>query len=326
MVRSPELRVETTRGPISVRVRQQLQALVYALNRQLQSAYIASNLEYVRLILHGGSGDFLGRRFNVLGLDRAAELLATQPQTPKTRQLEGFVHDALLALSETGNALRATANPIQERELGNQGRSWALSADVQAYALALTVSFLALVLAAASLAGERDENVIGRLTRGLVSAGELVWAKVVLAAGLAAGLGLAIALAFGAIIELQHVTGGEPWQRIPVLFAGLVLAGGALGALGALLGALSREARSASLVALLVVLPIVFLGLVPREVVPAAGWASEALPFTHAVHFFSAALYNLKPWGTLLREGVWLVAIGTVFGFLARLGMRRLST
>ncbi len=145
-----------------------------------------------------------------------------------------------------------------------------------------------------------------------------------LAAGVALVLGLSIALAFGAIIEIGGVTGGEPWRRLPLLVVGLVLAGGALGALGALLGSLAREARSASLVALLVVMPIVFLGLIPAEVVPPAAWASDALPFAHSVRFFSAALYDLSPWGSVLREGLWLVALGAVFGGLARLGARRL--
>ncbi len=105
---------------------------------------------------------------------------------------------------------------------------------------------------------------------------------------------------------------------------GLLLAGASLGALGALLGALAREARSASLVALLVVLPIVFLGLIPSEVVPPAGWASDALPFAHAVRFFSSALFDLSPWGELAREAAWLAGLAGVFGGLACLGARRL--
>src|SRR5205814_5513315 len=143
-----------------------------------------------------------------------------------------------------------------------------LSAQVQSYALALTITFLALLLAAGAIASERDENAIGRLARGLVSMGEIVWAKVALAAVVALGLGLAIALVFGVIVQAGNVVGGEPWARLPLLALGLVLAGGSLGALGALLGALARETRTASLVAVLVVMPIVFLGLVPEEIGP----------------------------------------------------------
>jgi uncharacterized phage infection (PIP) family protein YhgE len=56
MVASPKLEVQTARGIISSRVDEQVQALVYGLNRQLQTAYIGSDLGYVRLILHGGQG------------------------------------------------------------------------------------------------------------------------------------------------------------------------------------------------------------------------------------------------------------------------------
>jgi ABC-2 type transport system permease protein len=324
MVKSPKLQVQLSHGTISSRVDQQVQALVYSLNRQLQRAYIDTNLGYVSLILNGGSGTFLGQPINVIGLQRSQQLLQGMKQTKTVKQLEDFISDARLALANTGAALRATAHPIQIAHTGGRGRTSTLSAQVQANALALTITFLALMLAAGSLAAERDENVVGRLARGLVGLGHLVWAKVVLAATLALVLGVAIAVAFGVIIDVGGVTGGEPWQRLPLLVVGLLLAGGSLGALGALLGALAREARSASLIALLVVLPIVFLGLIPAEIVPPAGWASDALPFTHAVSFFRSALFDLSPWGELLRQTIWLLALGGIFGGLARLGARRL--
>jgi ABC-type Na+ efflux pump permease subunit len=323
MVSSPRLEVQTARGIISSRVDEQVQALVYGLNRQLQTAYIGADLGYVRLILHGGHGAFLGREFTVLGLD-GAELLLRSASGAQARKLREFIGDARLALARTGDALRATAHPIEIARVKGRGRTWALSADVQSYALGLTISFLALVLAAGSLAAERDENVVGRLARGLVTFGELVWAKVLLAALVAVGLGLGVSLLFGAIIQIGNVTGGEPWGRVPLLAVGLLLAGAALGALGALIGSVSREARTASLVALLVVLPVVFLGLVPQEVVPAAGWISDGLPFVHAVRFFSAALYDASPWWRLVREALWLCGLGVLFGFLARVGARRL--
>ena len=324
MVESPQLRLQLSTGTISSRVEQQVQALVYSLNRQLQRAYIASNLRYMTLLLRGGDGSFLGAPITVLGIAKAQRMLSAMPRTPRTERLLDFLHDARLALANTDDALRSTAHPIELVRAPGRGRSWALSAEVEAYALGLTITFLALLLAAGSLAAERDENVVGRLARGLVGLGHLVWSKVALAAAVALGLGLAIALAFGVIIEVGGVTGGEPWRRLPLLAVGLVLAGGALGALGALLGALAREARSASLVAVLVVMPIVFLGLIPQEVVPLAGWLSDLLPFTHAVSFFRSALYDLDPWGELARQALWLLLLGGIFGVLARLEARRL--
>jgi ABC-2 type transport system permease protein len=324
-VRSPSLILETGSGGVTPRVQQQMQALVYQLNRKLQRAFIAANLRYVQLILRGGDGSFFGSQFHVLGLDRTQKLLETLPPSERVKQIRDFVRVARVALAQTGNALQATANPIRLVQAKSTGRSWVLSAQVQAYGIGLTISFLALLLAAGSTAAERDENVIGRLGRGLVSHGQLVAAKVGLAAVVALALGGAIALVFGIVIEAGGVVGGEPWPRFPLLLAGIALAGATVGALGTLIGVLAREARTASLVAVLVVLPIVFLGLVPREIVAAAGWISDALPFVHAVRFFGSALYDASPWATIGRETVWLAALGLVFGGLARLGVRRLS-
>ena len=71
-------------------------------------------------------------------------------------------------------------------------------------------------------------------------------------------------------------------------------------------------------------MPIVFLGLVPKEVAPLAGWISEALPFTHAVRYFASSLYDADPWATVGRELAWLAALGAVFGLGARWATRRL--
>ena len=323
-VHSPSLVYQTTRGGISSRVTQQVQALVYALNLQLQRAYVRTDLGYVSLIVHGGKATFAGRHYDVLGLDRMDGLLRHLPKSPQRDRIGEFARIAGVALTQTGSLLGATAHPIGLERAREHSRSSLLSAQVQAYALALTITFLALLLAAGAIASERDENAIGRLARGLVTMGQLVWAKVALASLVAVVLGLAIALVFGVIVQLGNVVGGEPWARLPLLAVGLLIAGAALGALGSLLGALARDARSASLVAVLVVMPVVFLGLVPREVVPVAGWLSDALPFVHAVRYFASALYDASPWRTVGRELLWLAGLGALFGSLARVATRRL--
>lgn len=324
-VQSPALTFETGTGGVAPRVQQQMQALVYQLNQKLQRVFVAANLRYVELILHGGSGSFLGEKFHSLGLDGTQRQLALLPPSERVRKIEAFVQVARKALAQTGRAAESMAHPILLRQPKATGRTWVLSAQVQAYGIGLTITFLALLLAAGSAAAERDEHVIGRLGRGLVSRGQLVAAKSALAGVVALGLGGALAVIFGAAIELGNVVGGEPWQRLPLLLAGILLAGAVVGALGTLLGALAREARTASLVAVLVVLPIVFLGLVPQEIVPVAGWISDALPFVHAVRFFSSALYDARPWGHVAREAAWLAGLGAVFGLAARASVKRLS-
>jgi ABC-type multidrug transport system permease subunit len=213
---------------------------------------------------------------------------------------------------------------VLEEETG-QGRASALSAQVQAYGLAITITFLGLLLAAGALAAERDENVIGRLMRGLVGLWRLLAAKVALAVVVAVALGVAILVGFGIAVEAGNVAGGQPWQRLPLVVLGLALAGAAIGAVGTLVGALTRESRTASLVGILAVLPVVFLGLVPREIVPAAYWISDAFPFAHAVRFFASALYDRSPWEVVGREAGWLVGLGAVFIALARASARRLA-
>ena len=325
MARSPQLELETTSGGLSVRVTQQVQALVYQLNRQLSDAYVEANLEYIGLLLTGGSGTFLGQRIDVLGLERAGKLLDELPAGPRLDRIREFVRTAEAALAETDDALRATANPIELVQAKDGGRSWALSAQAQSHALALTIAFLALLLAAAALAAERDEGVLARLRRGLVGPGQLVAAKVALAAIAAVVLGVGIVVAFGAIIELGGVEGGQPWSRLPVLVVGLAAAGAALGALGALTGALARDARTASLVAILAVLPIVFLGLAPREVAPAAAWISDAFPFAHALRLFTAALFELEPARAIGTELAWLAGLTLIYGAAARSVVRRID-
>jgi ABC-2 type transport system permease protein len=333
MVESPRLVLKTTEGGLAGRVEQQTQALVYNLNRLLQTAYIEANLEYIKLILEGGEGSFLGNEFDVVGLDEAADMLADiQEQTddPEVReqaeQLEVFVREARLALGASDDSLRATANPIELEIDAEAGRTWLLSAQLQSYALGLTLAFICVLIAAAAMAAERDENVIGRLARGLVRLSELVTVKVLLAATIGVALGLALAILFGVLAEAFGVTGGEPWERLPLLAIGLAVAGAAFGAFGALIGVVAREARTAVLVAFLAALPIVLVGLVPEGSVSALGWLSDAFPFRHAIRFFEAALFDLDPWGTLARELVWLIGLTLVFATAARIGVRRLLT
>jgi ABC-2 type transport system permease protein len=325
LVASPRLTLATGTGGITPRVRQQMQALVYNLNLRLQKAFIEADIRYVQLLLHGGSGRVLGRSFSIIGLDGAARLLARLPASPEKAEIADFIDDARQALAFTDSAIRATATPIVLEEERGRGRTSALSAQVQAYGLAITITFLGLLLAAGALAAERDENAIGRLVRGLIGLGQLVAAKVALAVAIALALGIAILVGFGVAVEAGDVSGGQPWERLPLVLVGVALAGAAIGAVGALIGALAREARTASLVGILVVLPVVFLGLIPREIVPAAAWVSDAFPFAHGARFFASALYDGSPWGVVGREAAWLAGLGLGFGVLARASARRLA-
>ncbi|MBD0317863.1 MAG: ABC transporter permease [Thermoleophilia bacterium] len=330
-VRRPTLKLRITRGGLSGRVERQTEALVYNLNRRLQDAYIDANLEYVRLLREGGSGDFLGNQFDIVGLEGAREILGAldaRSRDPGAKreidELETFVDEALLALKQTGETLRATANPITLRTEDEGRREWLLSAQVQAYVLALTIALLSILIAAAGIAAERDENVLGRLTRGLVRLGELVAEKIALVAVVAVALGLVLTLVLGIAIEVAGSTSFASWTRLPVLAAGIALAAAAFGALGVLLGVLARETRAAALVAILVALPVVLLGFLPEIAIQPAAWVSSAFPFSHSVRLFESTLYDVDPWPAVARETAWLLGLGAAFAFAARLGIRRL--
>lgn len=75
--------------------------------------------------------------------------------------------------------------------------------------------------------------------------------------------------------------------------------------------------------AILLVLPVIFLGLVPREVAPLAGVASDVFPFGHAVRVLGSALFDLDPWPSLARESAWLAGLAGAFGLAARSALRR---
>ena len=175
--------LRTVSGGLAPRVTQQVQSLVYQLNRKLQA-----RLHRGEPPLRAADPARRRRELHRAQVRRCSASTAwsssstTLPQSERVATIRTFVRIARLALAQTGTALHATANPIELTQSKAKGRTWVLSAQVQSYGIALTVTFLALLLAAGAAAAEHDEGTIGRLRRGLVSLGQLVWSKVALAA------------------------------------------------------------------------------------------------------------------------------------------------
>ena len=331
MLVSPELRLEFSNDLLGSRILAKVESMVFSINRTLQDSYINTNLVYVDLLTNGGVGTFAGNSFDIIGLEEAGKRLRTLQSenhdiASDLAELETFVNEAGLAIAAVEDSLRATAHPIELVATGSSGRDALLSTLVQSFGLALTLAFIAVVLAAGSLAAERDENVMGRLLRGLVGPTELLISKALLVALLGALVALVLALAFGALVETTGGAADHPWERLPLLFAGFLLAGLALGAFGTLIGVLARDARTATLLALLLALPLMLLGLVPAEAVDGLGIVSDLFPFSRSVDFFNAVLSDSDPSGSVLRASAWLVGLGLAYGAAARLGMRRLLT
>lgn len=329
---SPHLVLRTSAGALGSRVTEKMRALVYAINLKLQKAYIAANLGYVRLLRKGGSGKIGRSRLTVIGLERAERELQALARSPDpgvarpAHELALFVRQVNGAVGQVGEFLRATANPIQLDTNARAGRTWVLSAQVQAYALTLALAFVAVILGAAAMTSEREERTLGRLVRGLAGLGTLVAEKIVLVALVGTLISVALALGFGLVVEIGGVSGGQPWERVPLLVPGLALASAAFGALGALVGSLAREAGAAMLLALLVGLPVALAGVIPQGAFAFSGWLRAAVPFGHAVDLATAALYDPSPWGGVARQAAWLLGLALVLAALARVAARRLLT
>jgi hypothetical protein len=327
---SPRMILRTSSGALGTRVVEKMRALTYGINLTLQKAYIEANLGYVDLLKRGGTGKLGKTDVTVMGLEQARHELESLARSPDPKvasaaeELARFVGQVEGAVDQVGAYLQATANPLELVTEHEPGRTWLLSAQVQAYALGLALAFVSILLGAATITGEREERTLGRLIRGLIGPGGLVAEKIVFVAALGAGIGLVLAFVFGAVVEAGSVSGGQPWERLPLLAAGLVLAAAAFGALGVLLGTLARDVGGAMLLALLVGLPVVLIGVVPPGSFAFAGTLSSLVPFGHAVDLATAALYETDPWRNLVREGAWLLGLTLAFAAVARLTLKRL--
>ena len=205
------------------------------------------------------------------------------------------------------------------------GRSYLLGSQLQSYALAVSLCFVGVLLAAGAIALERDENVIGRLSRGLAGPARADRREDLLTAIASIVLGGLLAIAFGVAVSVQGAGGGQPWSRLPLLVPALAAAGAAIGALGVLVGTLARELRTAAILALALVLPMIFLGIVPHELSPTAATVSDAFPFAPSAHVFSDVLFVSAPLGGLASGLAHLALLTLVFGGAARLAARRLD-
>jgi hypothetical protein len=117
------------------------------------------------------------------------------------------------------------------------------------------------------------------------------------------------------------------WGRFPLWIAALAVGGSACAALGAAIGTLARDISMASLMVFALLLPVVFLALVPSGVVSAwlydlARAISALFPFKPALRALDSALYQE---GGIVWPLLHLTALGGGFGLLSRLLVGRLA-
>jgi ABC-2 type transport system permease protein len=232
-----------------------------------------------------------------------------------------FANQALIGLEFATPALRAVSRPIKVQSTVLSGSRTPLDAFAVALAVAVSLLFIAVLLASGVLALEREEQAYGRLVRGLVSPSALLAEKVVLAAACSGLVALAMLCGIGAFTGLQ-------WGRFGQWLAALAAGALACSALGVAVGALAREVRAASLLGLLLALPLAFLALVPSGAVAPGLYdvvrvVNAAFPFKPTLQALDAAVNGADP--GILGPVLHLLALTLAFGALARLALRRFA-
>jgi ABC-type multidrug transport system permease subunit len=283
---------------------------------------------YLDVVANGGAIKASGITFQLLGIrgskTRIDRALAESP-TPATRRLltpvQKFMAIGVANFGRFKDVLSAVRRPVQVKETVLAGRRAPLDTFAVALATSVSLMFVCVLLASGLIALEREENTFARLARGLVPTTRLLAAKIVLAAGCAAGVTLAMLMGISAFVPLD-------WGR--ALLWVLALGGGALAfaTLGIAIGCLARDVRAASLLAFLLSLPLVFLALVPSGAVAPALYdvtrvISALFPFKPSLDAINAAISRSSPsLGTSLAH---LAALIVLFGVAARAGVRRLA-
>ena len=332
LIVSPTVLLLTNRNAYEDRILRETQSFVYTLNTSVQTEYIRSNSNFLDVLVSGGKAEALGRTYEVLGLEEssrriekvAAQLPEDSPARAQLKSVTDFASQASAALGLAHQALASTAHPVRLVQRSTSGRSYLLGSQVQSYGLGISLAFVTLLLGAAVLTLERDENVLARLLRSGTRPALLVAEKIALCAIVGVVLGLLLALGFGAAAEIS--SSGAAWARIPLLVVPLAAAGAAFGALGCVVGAAARDVRAASLVGVALVTPIVLVGLVPRTVSPLAAGVSEFLPFAPAARAFGATLFTAEPLSDALAASGHLLLLAAALGGIALALFRRLQS
>ena len=305
-----------------------IKAQVQTANGALTKRVAKEALQLLDLISTGGEYTFLGQSFDVLGL-QAAESILTRARgelpagSPERAELDRVIAFGKLArenLSFSDEVLKVVGEPIRVKATALDGGTTSLTSFAVALAVAVSLMFITLLLAAGTLALEREENAFSRLVRGLVSKTGLLVEKAGLAAGCSVIVCLVMMLGLGLFVDLD-------WGRFPLWLAALAVGALAFAALGLAIGGLTRDVRAASLLAFVLCLPLAFLALVPSGAVAPALYdviraISAAFPFKPALDALDAALNDA---GDLAGPLLHLAGLTLAFGALSRLALARFA-
>lgn len=304
-----------------------IRALVNEANLILSQQVSEQAGSYLDLLIGGGEFALLGQSIDILGLERAGQILESiRAGLPKQDRLavEQVVRFARLARENLDLALPllgAVAQPIEVQKEIVSGDSPSLDAFAIAVAATVTLMFVTVLLVAGSLALEREENAYPRLTRGLIGRTSLLAEKVVL--GIACSLVVTLVMLAGLELFLPL-----DWSRFPLWIPAIAVGGAGFAAFGAAIGGAAREVRASSLLAFMISLPIAFLSLVPSGTVSPTLFdvievVAALFPFAPALDAISGALDAAGP--AIGLPLLHLAAITLAYGLLARLALRRFA-
>jgi ABC-type multidrug transport system permease subunit len=305
-----------------------IKSQVQTANGALTKRVAKEALQLLDLISTGGQYTFLGQDFDVLGLQRAEtiltrarrELPAGSPERAELDRVIAFGKLARQNLSFSDDVLNVVGEPIRVKATTLDGGTTSLTSFAVALAVAVSLMFITLLLAAGTLALEREENAFSRLVRGLVSKTGLLVEKGGLAAACSVLVCLVMMAGLGLFVDLD-------WSRVPLWLAALALGALAFAALGLAIGGLTRDVRAASLLAFMLCLPLAFLALVPSGAVAPLLYdliraISSVFPFRPTLDALDAALNDAGDLGGPLLH---LAGLTIAFGLLGRLALRRFA-
>lgn len=303
--------------------------------------------QVIGALVRGGNLGVAGAPQNLPGLGEIPHILhsiiARHPHDADRVQLGRLAEFTEFAAQNLGLArkvLGTVSQPIQIETTNLQGGRTPLDAYAVVVAVSISLMFVCVLLAAGGIALEREEHTLARLVRSapnpssssrsstsrrgggaLITREALIAQKLLLAAGCALVVALAMLTGIGAFVGLE-------WSRVGQWLAALALGGLAFAALGVAIGALAREVRAASLLSFLLSLPLAFLALVPAGAVASGLYdairaISFVFPYKAALEALDAAVNRSSP--GLAISLVHLLGLTVLFAALARLGLRRLD-
>jgi ABC-type transport system involved in cytochrome c biogenesis permease component len=303
--------------------------------------------QVIGALVRGGNLGVAGAPQNLPGLGEIPHILhsiiARHPHDADRAQLGRLAEFTEFAAQNLGLArkvLGTVSQPIQIETTNLQGGRTPLDAYAVVVAVSISLMFVCVLLAAGGIALEREEHTLARLVRSapnsssssrsstsrrgggaLITREALIAQKLLLAAGCALVVALAMLTGIGAFVGLE-------WSRVGQWLAALALGGLAFAALGVAIGALAREVRAASLLSFLLSLPLAFLALVPAGAVSSGLYdairaISFVFPYKAALEALDAAVNRSSP--GLAISLVHLLGLTVLFAALARLGLRQLD-